>query len=81
MSKKKLAKVFYADLWGLRKEKYDYLFKNDVQSTRWKQLKPVAPFYFFVPKDFALQSEYEKFWKITDIFKEWSTGCGIHFLS
>jgi predicted helicase len=29
MSEKKLAKVFYSDLWGLREEKYKYLFENN----------------------------------------------------
>jgi len=68
-------RVYYADLWGLRKEKkYKYLFRNDVQTTSWQELKPVAPYRFFVPKDFTLQSEYEKFWKVTDIFKERSFG-------
>jgi len=63
-------------LWGKRKEdKYPYLLNNDVRTTKnWKELKPVAPYYFFVPKDFALQEEYDKFWKVTDIFKMWSSG-------
>jgi len=78
MSEKKLAKIFYADVWGLREEKYEYLFGNDVQTTKWQKLEPVAPYYFFVPKDFALQAEYEKFWKITEIFKEWSSGVKTH---
>ena len=67
-------KVYYADLWGLREKKYAYLFGNDVQTTDWQELKPITPYYFFVPKDFTLQSEYEKFWKITDIFRKWSSG-------
>jgi len=71
-------KVYYADLWGLREEKYKYLFGNDARSTEWQELKPVSPYYFFVPKDFALQAEYEKFWKVTEIFKEWSSGVKTH---
>jgi predicted helicase len=67
-------KVYYSDLWGLRKEKYEYLFGNDLQTTEWLDLEPVAPYYFFVPKDFALQSEYDKFWQVTQIFREWSSG-------
>ena len=74
MKEKKLAKIFYADLWGLRDEKYDYLLKNDVKTTNWQQLKPTEPYYFFVPKDFALQEEYSHFWKITDIFKCFQIG-------
>ena len=71
-------KVYYADLWGLRDIKYKYLCENDVTSTDWQELEPKAPYYFFVPKDFALQDEYEKFWKVTDIFKEWSSGVKTH---
>ena len=66
--------VHYADIWGLREEKYKYLFGKDVQTTKWQKLEPVDPYYFFVPKDFALQAEYEKFWKVTEIFRDWSSG-------
>jgi hypothetical protein len=75
---KKLAKIYYADLWGLREEKYEHLLMSDIQTSRWKKLKPSPPYYFFVPKDFALQAEYKKFWKVTDIFKEFSTGIKTH---
>jgi predicted helicase len=78
MSEKKLAKIFYADLWGTRSEKYKFLLENDVKTTKWQELTPVAPYYFFVPKDFALQSEYDKFWKVTEIFKKWSSGVKTH---
>lgn len=71
-------KVYYADLWGLRSEKYKNLFENDMESTDWQELEPREPYYFFVPKDFALQEEYEKFWKVTEVFKEWSSGVKTH---
>jgi predicted helicase len=71
-------KVYYADLWGLREGKYEYLFKNHAQTTEWQALEPIAPYYFFVPKDFALQAEYEEFWKVTEVFKEWSSGVTTH---
>jgi predicted helicase len=58
----------------VREKKYNYLFGNDVQTTKWQELEPVEPYFFFVPKDFALQAEYEKFWKVTEIFKEWASG-------
>jgi predicted helicase len=74
MSEKKLAKVFYSDLWGLRKDKYKCLFENDVQTTKWQEIEPVSPYHFFVPKDFALQAEYERFWKVTEIFKSFQIG-------
>jgi predicted helicase len=71
-SKKK--RVYYADLWGERDEKYQYLLKNSTDSTTWKQIKPKKPYYFFVPKDFALKEKYDGFWKITKIFKKSQIG-------
>ena len=71
-------KIYYAELWGLREKKYEYLFGNDVQTTQWQEIKPISPHHFFVPKDFALQTEYEKFWKVTEIFKKWSSGVKTH---
>ena len=62
MNEKKSAKVFYADVWGLREEKYKSLFENDVRTTEWQEIKPVSLYYFLIPKDFALQAEYEQFW-------------------
>jgi predicted helicase len=47
---------------------------SGISSTKWVKLKAVDPHYFFVPKDFSLQLEYEKFWKIIDIYKECSFG-------
>jgi hypothetical protein len=61
------AHVHYADLWGEREHKYDFLWSHDFKTTNWENLKPVSPFYFFMPQDPNLRVEYEKGWKITDI--------------
>ena len=76
--------VKYADLWGLRDDKYQHLLDNDVTTIDWQTLEPVSPYFFFVPKDFDLQSEYEKGWSVTDVFgtgnpqkdrgKRWGSG-------
>lgn len=52
--------VFHFDLYGTRVEKYEYLNHHSLSEVDWKELKPEAPRYFFVNKDFALQKEYEK---------------------
>ena len=52
--------VFHFDLYGTREEKYEYLNNHSLSEVDWKELKPEAPRYFFVNKDFALQKEYEK---------------------
>ncbi|MCJ7654424.1 MAG: N-6 DNA methylase, partial [Dehalococcoidia bacterium] len=68
------AKVHYADMWGIRDTKYQALFETDVNDTPWKELTPNSPFYFFIPRDEVLKPEYEKGWKITEVFPINSTG-------
>ncbi|MBM4466156.1 MAG: hypothetical protein FJ014_11490 [Chloroflexi bacterium] len=74
----KTSEVYYADLWGLREGKYLYLLENDVSTTDWQELEPVAPYFFFVPKDLDLLSEYERGWSVADIFPVNSTGIKSH---
>ena len=68
------AKVHYADLWGLREEKYQALFEMEVDNTAWMELIPNTPFYSFVPHNEELRPEYEQGWKVTDIFPTNCTG-------
>lgn len=72
--KAKDKKVFYADKYGLREEKYEWLLKNDYKSTKWIKLNPKSPNYYFVPKEEKGRKGYEEFNKITDIFPVNSTG-------
>ena len=37
-------------------------------------MRPSAPFFFFVPKDFSLADEYGAFWRIADVFPEHNAG-------
>ena len=62
------AKVYHADLWGLRAQKYAQLQELELQTTLWRELKPQAPHFFFVPKDFDLQEEYAEYVSLKDIF-------------
>ena len=68
------AKVYYADVWGNREEKYRALSELDVQSTEWQELHPTAPLYLFVPHQTEHAAEYETGWRIDDIFQESSLG-------
>ena len=71
---KELGKVFYYDLYGKREEKYDFLTNTPFSEVKYKELNPIAPMYFFVPKDFALMEEYEKGVKVNDLFSLGSMG-------
>ncbi len=66
--KKARAKVFHASLWGTQKEKYAALEASDVTSTTWEELTPKSPLYLFTPRDETDLADYEKGWKVTDIF-------------
>ncbi len=67
-------KVFYADLFGLRKEKYKYLSDNTIKTTKWTELTPHKEFFFFVARDEKGLKFYETFQKVTDIFPLNSVG-------
>jgi len=67
-------KIRYADLWGLREEKYKWLEEHDVENTKWQEISSKDPYYFLVPKEEKGWKKYEKFWKITDIFPVNSVG-------
>ena len=68
------AKVYHADMWGSREEKYRKLAESDVQSTQWSKLQPISPYYLLVPQTTDYSSEYEDGWQITDIFQTSSIG-------
>ena len=69
-----LAKVYHYELFGKRFEKYDFLAKTSFSDIPWKELSPQAPQYFFVPKDFSVQIEYEKGFKIDELMGEYISG-------
>jgi len=71
-------RISYADLFGERDEKYEWLDRNSLFTTEWKSLNPKKPFHLFIPFENEFESEYQSFWKITDIFKENSNGFKTH---
>lgn len=66
--KDELGKVYHKDLYGLRDDKYDFLDGATLDNVGYEEMKPKAPMYFFVPKDFGLEEEYKKGFKIDDLF-------------
>jgi len=66
--------VRHDDLQGLREAKYEWLRTHDVLNTKWNDIEPASPSYFFIPRDTTHQIEYETFWKITDAMPVNSTG-------
>ena len=66
--------VFYADLFGTRTKKYDFLQTQLLAETDFTELVPKEPDYFFVPKDLSLQTEYDKGFGVHQLFLQYGTG-------
>jgi hypothetical protein len=75
--KSKDKKVYYYDLYGFRKDKAYILQENNENSINWINIKPKAPYYFFVIKELKYE-KYDNFQSITDIFKEYESGVATH---
>ena len=61
-------KVFRADLWGTRAEKYAWLKGTRFTGVDWKELSPSAPLFEFAHVDKDLNEEYEPHWALDEIF-------------
>jgi predicted helicase len=66
--------LHHADLWGERQAKYKSLPETDISKTEWQELRASPPAYLFVPRESALVDEYERGWKLPDIFPTNSVG-------
>jgi len=81
-SKSSPARVYHADLWGLRGEwpspqpgtKYYTLMETDIATIDWTELQPKSPFYFFVPQHQERLKEYEQGERIPDLMQKYSAG-------
>ena len=72
--KDELGKVYHKDLYGLRQQKYDFLDGANLENAGYEEIRPQAPMYFFVPKDFGLQEEYDNGFKVDELFKVYNVG-------
>ena len=67
-------RVYYADLWGKKKEKLAALDDATMESIEWQELKPTEPMLFFAPHDTAGEVEYMEGFKLDDMMKENTSG-------
>ncbi len=76
--KSQLARVFHYDLYGNRNAKYDFLHTNSIKSIPFTELPNKSPYYFFVPKDYEIEKNYKKGFKIDDLMPINTTGITTH---
>jgi predicted helicase len=70
--------VFHFDLYGKRKQKYQYLFENTLASVAWQKIESDAPRYFFAAKDFSNKVKYDKGFSVKDLFPVNAVGFNTH---
>lgn len=61
--------------YGKRKDKYNFLYENSLDSIPWQILSPKPPFFLFIPQDENLREEYDKGISVKDMFR--LSGVGI----
>ena len=66
--------LMHGEIWGEREEKYEWLKKHELKKTDWRELKPVTPFYLFVPRDERLNKRFQSYLSIPAIFPVNSVG-------
>jgi len=71
---KKESSVYYADLYGLQQEKYDWLDQNEFLKENYLPAKPQAPYYFLGKHDTETIKKYLDWKKVNEIFPISSVG-------
>lgn len=67
-------KVFYTEIKGSQIEKYDFLNKNLIATTKWKTLNPRKDMFFLVTKDDVREEEYSTLSSSKNIFPDFGAG-------
>ena len=67
-----LASVKHLDIWGARHDKNESLFDLNIRQRKFKKIQTPKPNYFFVPKDFKGQAEYEIGFKVAELMQNLS---------
>jgi hypothetical protein len=71
---KGLGAVHHTEIYGKREDKFKLLDESDIQTIQWETLEYSEPYYFFVPKNFGESEEYEKGFKVDELFKVSNSG-------
>jgi hypothetical protein len=68
------ARVYHADLYGKREDKYAWLDTHDLSTAGYQPITPVSPYYFFTPRQTQNLQAYQSWPSVTDIFPVNSVG-------
>ena len=66
--RRKIAKVYYADLYGLRDQKYSFLSTHTIANIDWAEIHPDEPMFYLIPRDFSGIEAYRTGFAINEVF-------------
>lgn len=69
-----LADVYYADLYGERTSKYDFLNAHKLSDTEFKRLDYSNPLYLLTPQNEKGKQEYEQGFRVDELMKTQTMG-------
>lgn len=71
---KKMAEILSYDVWGERKEKYDFLNQANLSEIEFTKIEAIGPEFNFTNTDLNLKKEYLKGFSVAEFFKLYSVG-------
>lgn len=70
--------IFYADLFGSRQEKFDYLYGTKLSKINWQEITPKEPYYFLTNRDVSGEAKYSRNLSLPQIFETFTSGVKTH---
>lgn len=72
--KNELGRVFHSDIFGKRNSKYNFLSENSLNSIEFEEIEYTAPYYFFIPRNQEGRTQYERGFRIDELYPNKVTG-------
>lgn len=63
-----LAKVYYKDVYGKKKDKFDFLEQNDLLALDFEEVTPTSPMYFLLPIKKNMETEFGQGFPVEELF-------------
>lgn len=69
-----LAEIFHHEIYGKREIKYEFLLNNTLAGIPFTKVTSTSPNYFFITKKTGDDSEYNQFFKVSELFNVGNSG-------
>lgn len=73
-----LAKVYYKDVYGKKKDKFDFLEQNDLLALDFEEVTPTSPMYFLLPIKKNMETEFGQGFSVEELFIKRGLGMRTH---